>query len=156
MDWISNPDIWISFLTLCALEIVLGIDNLIFISILTNKLPKNQQAKARQLLIEHYLATKCQPSTWWQLNQKTHDLSNVYCSRRIDETAARAEIFDATFMGTHNAVPLGREINPHAPFCSSFAAHLRKLALCRYQTRETSLAFNSKSKVRGNVVIWRG
>ena len=49
MEWISNPDIWISFLTLCALEIVLGIDNLIFISILTNKLPENQQAKARQL-----------------------------------------------------------------------------------------------------------
>lgn len=49
MDWISNPDIWISFLTLCALEIVLGIDNLIFISILTNKLPKEKQAKARQL-----------------------------------------------------------------------------------------------------------
>ena len=49
MDWISNPDIWISFLTLCALEIVLGIDNLIFISILTNKLPPQQQAKARQL-----------------------------------------------------------------------------------------------------------
>lgn len=49
MDWISDPDIWISFLTLCALEIVLGIDNLIFISILTNKLPQQQQAKARQL-----------------------------------------------------------------------------------------------------------
>lgn len=49
MDWISDPNIWISFLTLCALEIVLGIDNLIFISILTNKLPQEQQAKARQL-----------------------------------------------------------------------------------------------------------
>lgn len=49
MDWITNPDIWIAFLTLCALEIVLGIDNLIFISILANKLPKEQQAKARQL-----------------------------------------------------------------------------------------------------------
>ena len=49
MDWISNPDIWISFLTLCALEIVLGIDNLIFISILTQKLPEEQQAKARNL-----------------------------------------------------------------------------------------------------------
>ncbi len=47
MDWLSNPDIWISFLTLSALEIVLGIDNLIFISILTNKLPSDQQAKAR-------------------------------------------------------------------------------------------------------------
>ena len=49
MDWISNPDIWISFFTLCALEIVLGIDNLIFISILSSKLPQEQQAKARQL-----------------------------------------------------------------------------------------------------------
>jgi predicted tellurium resistance membrane protein TerC len=49
MDWISNPDIWISFFTLCALEIVLGIDNLIFISILAGKLPKEKQAKARQV-----------------------------------------------------------------------------------------------------------
>jgi predicted tellurium resistance membrane protein TerC len=49
MEWITNPDIWTAFLTLCALEIVLGIDNLIFISILANKLPKEKQAKARQL-----------------------------------------------------------------------------------------------------------
>jgi predicted tellurium resistance membrane protein TerC len=49
MDALSNPEIWISFLTLCLLEIVLGIDNVIFISILTNKLPSEQQAKARQM-----------------------------------------------------------------------------------------------------------
>jgi predicted tellurium resistance membrane protein TerC len=49
MELLTNPDIWLSFLTLCLLEIVLGIDNLIFISILTNKLPVEQQAKARQL-----------------------------------------------------------------------------------------------------------
>tara|TARA_R110001632_G_scaffold16353_4_gene53030 strand:+ start:749 stop:1468 length:720 start_codon:yes stop_codon:yes gene_type:complete len=49
MEWITNPDIWTAFLTLCALEIVLGIDNLIFISILANKLPKEKQSKARQL-----------------------------------------------------------------------------------------------------------
>lgn len=49
MDWISNPDIWTALLTLCALEIVLGIDNLVFISILSNKLPKEQQSKARQV-----------------------------------------------------------------------------------------------------------
>ncbi len=47
MEALANPDIWIAFFTLCALEIVLGIDNLIFISILANKLPKPQQAKAR-------------------------------------------------------------------------------------------------------------
>lgn len=49
MEWIANPDIWTAFLTLCALEIVLGIDNLIFISILANKLPKEKQSKARQV-----------------------------------------------------------------------------------------------------------
>jgi len=49
MEWISNPDIWIAFLTLCALEIVLGIDNIIFISILTGRLPANQQAKGRRI-----------------------------------------------------------------------------------------------------------
>ena len=49
MEWITNPDIWTAFLTLCALEIVLGLDNLIFISILANKLPKEKQSKARQV-----------------------------------------------------------------------------------------------------------
>lgn len=47
MDWITNPDIWTAFLTLTALEIVLGIDNLIFISILAGKLPEEQQNRAR-------------------------------------------------------------------------------------------------------------
>jgi predicted tellurium resistance membrane protein TerC len=45
----SNPDVWVAFLTLCALEIVLGVDNIVFISILTGRLPKEQQASARQL-----------------------------------------------------------------------------------------------------------
>ena len=48
MEWISNPEIWISLLTLTVLEIVLGIDNIIFISILSGKLPADQQRKARQ------------------------------------------------------------------------------------------------------------
>lgn len=49
MDWITSPEIWISLLTLTALEIVLGIDNIVFISILASKLPQNQQKKARQV-----------------------------------------------------------------------------------------------------------
>jgi predicted tellurium resistance membrane protein TerC len=49
MEWLSNPQIWISLLTLTLLEIVLGIDNIIFISILSGKLPPDQQAKARKL-----------------------------------------------------------------------------------------------------------
>ena len=48
MDWITNPEIWIGLFTLTVLEIVLGIDNVVFISILAGKLPQGQQAKARQ------------------------------------------------------------------------------------------------------------
>ena len=49
MDWITSPEAWIAFGTLLALEIVLGIDNVVFISILAAKLPANQQPKARYL-----------------------------------------------------------------------------------------------------------
>ena len=47
MDWLSDPQIWIGLLTLTALEIVLGIDNIVFISILSGRLPAGQQRKAR-------------------------------------------------------------------------------------------------------------
>lgn len=49
MEWLADPNIWISFLTLTVLEIVLGIDNIVFISIQSAKLPVEQQKKARQL-----------------------------------------------------------------------------------------------------------
>ena len=49
MDWITSPEAWIALLTLTVLEIVLGIDNVVFISILAGKLPSEQQAKARRL-----------------------------------------------------------------------------------------------------------
>jgi predicted tellurium resistance membrane protein TerC len=47
MDWITQPEAWIAFLTLVALELVLGVDNVIFISILAGKLPQEQQSRAR-------------------------------------------------------------------------------------------------------------
>ena len=49
MDWLTNPQIWIALATLTALEIVLGIDNIIFISILAGKLPENQRDNARRI-----------------------------------------------------------------------------------------------------------
>lgn len=47
MDWISDPNAWVGLLTLTVLELVLGIDNIVFISILSGKLPAHQQQKAR-------------------------------------------------------------------------------------------------------------
>jgi predicted tellurium resistance membrane protein TerC len=49
MEWLSDPQAWIALLTLTILEIVLGIDNVIFISILSGKLPAEQQKRARSL-----------------------------------------------------------------------------------------------------------
>jgi len=49
MEWIADPQAWIGLLTLTVLEIVLGIDNIIFISILSSRLPREDQARARRL-----------------------------------------------------------------------------------------------------------
>jgi predicted tellurium resistance membrane protein TerC len=49
MDWITQPESWLALLTLTALEIVLGIDNIIFISVITSRLPAAQQARARTI-----------------------------------------------------------------------------------------------------------
>ena len=48
-DWIADPNAWAALATLTALEIVLGIDNIIFISILTGRLPEHQQARGRTI-----------------------------------------------------------------------------------------------------------
>lgn len=49
MEFLSDPQVWIAFLTLSVLELVLGIDNVIFISILSGKLPQKEQARARYI-----------------------------------------------------------------------------------------------------------
>src|SRR3970040_416258 len=49
MDWLAPPQAWIAFATLVVLELVLGVDNVIFISILAGKLPVHQQQKARTI-----------------------------------------------------------------------------------------------------------
>ena len=49
MEWLADPQLWIAFATLTVLELVLGIDNVIFISILSGKLPAEQQAKSRYI-----------------------------------------------------------------------------------------------------------
>ncbi len=58
MDWITNPQVWIGLVTLTSLEIVLGIDNIIFISILASKLPQDQQQKARQVGLSLAMLTR--------------------------------------------------------------------------------------------------
>jgi len=58
MDWLTQPEAWIALVTLTVLEIVLGIDNVIFISILAGKLPAAQQAKARRVGLSLAMITR--------------------------------------------------------------------------------------------------
>src|ERR1700758_4549191 len=58
MNWVTDPGLWASLLTLTALEIVLGIDNLVFIAILAGRLPAEQQNRARQIGLALALLTR--------------------------------------------------------------------------------------------------
>jgi predicted tellurium resistance membrane protein TerC len=58
MDWLTNPEIWIALVTLTVLEIVLGIDNVIFISILAGKVPAAQQKRARRVGLALAMVTR--------------------------------------------------------------------------------------------------
>jgi predicted tellurium resistance membrane protein TerC len=58
MAWLTDPQAWIAFVTLVALELVLGIDNVVFISILAEKLPGNQPRKARQVGLSLAMVTR--------------------------------------------------------------------------------------------------
>ncbi len=58
MEWIFEPQSWVALVTLTVLEIVLGIDNIIFISILAGKLPRNQQSRARSVGLSLAMLTR--------------------------------------------------------------------------------------------------
>lgn len=58
MDWLTDPEIWIALITLTSLEIVLGIDNLVFISILAGKLPEDQQERASRIGLSLAMITR--------------------------------------------------------------------------------------------------
>jgi len=79
MQWLTEPHIWISLTTLTLLEIVLGIDNIIFISILAGRLPEHQQTKARTVGLSLALITRilllC--SIYW-LTKLTSDLFQLF------------------------------------------------------------------------------
>lgn len=78
LNWVSDPQIWISLLTLTVLEIVLGIDNIVFISILAGKLPADRQAQARTVGLMLALITRVLllASIFW-LTKLTADLFHV-------------------------------------------------------------------------------
>jgi predicted tellurium resistance membrane protein TerC len=78
-DWLHDPNAWVSLLTLTILEIVLGVDNIIFISILAGKLPREQQGKARSIGLLMALVTRILLlSSIFLLTKLTADLFSVF------------------------------------------------------------------------------
>src|ERR1700712_4178230 len=79
MEWLTNPEIWVAFFTLTALEIVLGIDNIIMISILVSRMPKHMQARTRIFGLALAMVTRILlllPITW--VMRLTADLFDVF------------------------------------------------------------------------------
>ena len=70
MEWITDPQAWIALATLTVLEIVLGIDNIIFISILSGKLPDEQRARGRRLGLAAAMGMRlvllASLQAWWE------------------------------------------------------------------------------------------
>ena len=58
MEWLADPHAWIALVTLAALEIVLGVDNIVFISILVGRLPEHQRQRARVLGLAFAMLTR--------------------------------------------------------------------------------------------------
>jgi predicted tellurium resistance membrane protein TerC len=58
MNWVMDPNMWLALLSLSAIEIVLGVDNIVFIAILAGKLPEHQQAKGRTVGLILAMATR--------------------------------------------------------------------------------------------------
>ena len=88
MEWLTDPTIWAGLLTLVVLEIVLGIDNLVFIAILADKLPPEQREKARVIglslalvmrlallsVISHLMRLTEPLISWWRFSLSGRDL----------------------------------------------------------------------------------
>ena len=71
MEWLDRPEFWASLVTLTALEIVLGIDNLVFISILVGRLPEHRRDSARRLGLALAAAQPHRPARLDRLDHRT-------------------------------------------------------------------------------------
>ena len=79
MEWLTSPEIWVAFFTLTALEIVLGIDNIIMIAILVGRMPPHMQARTRFFGLALAMVTRIGlllSITW--IMRLTNDLFQVF------------------------------------------------------------------------------
>ena len=133
MEALTNPELWGAFFTLTVLEIVLGIDNIIFISVLTSRLPEHQQARARfvGLALAMLMRIALLLSIAWIMSL-TNELFEVF-ERSVSGrdlillVGGGFLIFKAT-REVHNSLEVAEE-RPGAAAVTSFAGVLLQIAL---------------------------
>jgi predicted tellurium resistance membrane protein TerC len=133
MEWLTDPHAWMALATLTALEIVLGIDNIIFISILCGRLPRNQRARARTLGLGFAMLTRLGllfSLTW--LMTLTAPLFNVgskeVSGRDLILIAGGLFLLWKSVHEIHNALE-GDEDEPSVKTAASFGAVIAQIAI---------------------------
>jgi len=132
-DWVFLPEAWIALSTLMALEIVLGIDNIIFISILVGRLPEHQRDKARKLgiglaMLSRLFLLFCitwvigLTETWFTV------LGNDISGRDLVLILGGLFLLAKATHEIHNSLE-GPEENAHAMGVASFGAILAQIAI---------------------------
>jgi len=133
MEWILEPQAWVALVTLTALEIVLGIDNIIFISILVGRLPAHQRQRARILGLSLAMVTRILLllSLVWVMGL-TRPLFSVFAEeisgRDIILFGGGLFLLAKSTMEIHQSLE-GAESGGHGPAVASFAGVLVQIAL---------------------------
>ena len=115
-DWISDPSIWLALVTLAGLEIVLGIDNLVFIAILTNRLPPERRPAARKVGMAMALVTRLMllgALAWLvQLTQPILTVAGLELSwREVADALGKPSVPAAQMTVSRALVKLAREMS---------------------------------------------
>ncbi len=133
MELLANPEIWMAFATLATLEIVLGIDNIVFISVLTSRLPERQRPRARfvGLLLAMVMRIGLLLSLSWMMGLTT-DLVTVLgegiSGRDLILLAGGAFLIAKATREMHNSLEID-EAHSHTGHATSFIGVLAQIAL---------------------------
>lgn len=134
MEWIAQPQAWIALATLTLLEIVLGIDNIIFITILTGRLPKEQRRRGRTLGLAMAMLTRILLliSLTWIMTLTTPlftILAHEISGRDLILIAGGLFLLAKSTHEIHHSLEGGREASSRAQAARGFASVLIQIAV---------------------------
>jgi predicted tellurium resistance membrane protein TerC len=134
MDWLASPEAWIALLSLTALEIVLGIDNIIFISVLVSRLPEHLRQRARMLGLGLAMFTRIALllSLVWMMRLTEPlfaVLSYEVSGRDIILIGGGLFLLAKSVMEIHASLEGGESAQPRAALRAGFVAVLVQIAI---------------------------